>query len=235
MLGIIVELLLSWILLWLLQKQSLTVLGIFPTRRRIRALILGFVFAGMINAVYHIATAWAVRDPWQWSAGFTVRHFFSGFWWVLKSVLFEELLFRGALLYLLIKYIGAHKACWMAAIAFGIYHWFSYGAFGNPARMAIVFLITGLAGLMYAYAFSRTGSLYLPVALHLGWNLVNIVVFSNGPLGRQWWFRNGDLKTEGLPSLFLFLFQVLALPLLVLVYLRVFKKRRPSAVERDLL
>ncbi|MCF3111221.1 CPBP family intramembrane metalloprotease [Niabella sp. CC-SYL272] len=230
MLGIIVELALSWILLWLLQKQSLTVLGIFPKKRRMRALLLGLIVAGIVNAIYHIATAGVVKDPWQWNVAFTPRDFVSSFWWVLKSVLFEELLFRGALLYLLIKYIGASKACWVAAIAFGIYHWFSYGVFGNPVQMVIIFLITGLAGLMYACAFSRTGSLYLPVGLHLGWNLVNIIVFSNGPLGRQWLFRNGDLKPAGLPSLFLFLFQVLVLPLLVLGYLRVFKKRKPSAV-----
>ncbi|WP_300601343.1 CPBP family intramembrane glutamic endopeptidase [Niabella sp.] len=229
MLGIIAELLLSWMLLWLLQKQSLNALGISPTKRRIRALLLGLAVAGVVNAIYHIATAYVVRDPWQWNAAFTARDFASSFWWVLKSVLFEELLFRGALLYLLIKYTGEHKACWITAIAFGIYHWFSYGAFGDPVQMAIIFLITGLAGLMYAYAFSRTGSLYLPVALHLGWNLVNIIVFSNGPLGRQWLFRHRDLKPEGLLSLFLFLFQVLVLPLLVLGFLRVFKKNRSPA------
>jgi len=59
--GIIPELFLSWMLLWLLQKQSLTVLGLLPRKRRLRALILGFALAGMINAVYHIATACVVK------------------------------------------------------------------------------------------------------------------------------------------------------------------------------
>jgi len=46
-----------------------------------------------------------------------------------------------------------------------------------------VLLSTGLFGLMLAMAFSRTGSLALPVGLHLGWNLVTNLLFSNGPLG----------------------------------------------------
>ena len=63
--------------------------------------------------------------------------------------------------------------------------WFSYEVFGAPVQMIYVFVLTGMFGLMLAYAFAKTGSLFLPVALHLGWNLTTGMVFSNGPLGEQ--------------------------------------------------
>jgi membrane protease YdiL (CAAX protease family) len=54
-----------------------------------------------------------------------------GTWWTLFSVLYEELIFRGVVLYILIKRIGEVKAILISCIAFGIYHWFSYGLFWN--------------------------------------------------------------------------------------------------------
>ncbi len=51
--------------------------------------------------------------------------------WNINSVLFEELLFRGYLLYKAIEWLGARKGCFLSAIAFGVYHWFSYGVIGN--------------------------------------------------------------------------------------------------------
>ena len=49
--------------------------------------------------------------------------------WTTKSVLFEEFLFRGVLLYFGIKYYGTKNACIISAITFGAYHWFSYNIF----------------------------------------------------------------------------------------------------------
>ncbi|NNK76373.1 MAG: CPBP family intramembrane metalloprotease, partial [Maribacter sp.] len=78
--------------------------------------------------------------------------------------MFEELIFRGAILYILIKKIGVNWACIISAIAFGIYHWFSYQMFGRGMiPMIYVFLLTGAAGWMFAYAFARTRSIYAPL------------------------------------------------------------------------
>jgi membrane protease YdiL (CAAX protease family) len=104
-------------------------------------------------------------------------------------VLFEELIFRGALLYLAIGKFGVKTACTLSAVCFGAYHWFTYNLFGSPVQMVIVFLMTGIFGFTLAYAFAKTKSIYLPVGLHLGWNLFTIVVFSNGPLGQQIFIR----------------------------------------------
>jgi len=92
--------------------------------------------------------------------------------------------------------------------------------------MTYFFVSTGIWGLMFAFAFSKTKSFYLPTGLHLGWNLFNIVVFSQGPLGHQFLINSnsGQLLT-GLPSTGLQLFQLMGLPIIVYIYL---KKYRPT-------
>ena len=51
--------------------------------------------------------------------------------------------------------------------------------------MAITFVITGTMGLVYAYGYAKTFSLYIPCAIHLGWNLTSSVIFSNSIIGDQ--------------------------------------------------
>jgi uncharacterized protein len=77
---------------------------------------------------------------------------------------------------------------------------------------------------MFAFAFAKTKSMYLPIGLHFGWNLVNTVVFSQGPLGQQLFITNGNKRLEGNVSLLFFILQIVAVPILVYVYLRTQKK-----------
>ena len=58
--------------------------------------------------------------------------------------------------------------------------------------MLYIFLVTGCSGWMFAYAYAKTKSLYAPIGLHLGWNLVTAVVFSAGPIGQQLLTQQGE-------------------------------------------
>ncbi len=73
----------------------------------------------------------------------------------------------------------------ISSVAFGMYHWFSHEVFGNPVQMLITFVVTGLMGMVYAYGYAKTFSLYIPCAIHLGWNLTSSFIFSKGILGDQ--------------------------------------------------
>jgi membrane protease YdiL (CAAX protease family) len=79
----------------------------------------------------------------------------------------EELVFRGAILYILISKIGSSRTILLSAILFGVYHWFSFGVIGNLMAMLFVFIGTGLMGYAWALAFSKTNSIFLPFGLHL--------------------------------------------------------------------
>jgi hypothetical protein len=122
-------------------------------------------------------------ERWILNPFFTWRLLAEGVWWNIKSVLYEELIFRGVILYILIKRVGVIWAIIISAVAFGIYHWFSFEIIGNVKQMIVVFIFTGAAGLLYAYVYTRTFSLYIPCVLHLGWNFTRNFIFSDGNIG----------------------------------------------------
>ncbi|MDE5439481.1 CPBP family intramembrane metalloprotease [Elizabethkingia meningoseptica] len=223
MIGIIIELIISWLLLRFIVRKNLSALGLQPSKSRLIQWSIGFFLAAVSCSLYHLMTTVFIPNRWSINQQLTSNIVLTGFWWVLKSVLFEELLFRGALLYIAIEKWSTKKACTISAVAFGVYHWFSYNAFSNPFQMGIIFVMTGIFGWMLAYAFAKTKSMYLPIGLHLGWNLFNIIIFSNGPLGKQFFVKANESHLEGIPSLLVFLFQILALPLIMYGYFRFYK------------
>jgi membrane protease YdiL (CAAX protease family) len=230
MIGILVELLVSWLLLWLCHRKNLSVLGLLPSKKLLADFLVGCLISALLCAIYFFSIVRISGTQLQVNQGFSFMDFLSGFWWTLKSVLFEEFLFRGALLYIAIQRFGTKLGCILSAVAFGIYHWFSYGVFGDPMQMTLIFIVTGIGGLMFAYAFAVTKSLYLPIGLHLGWNVVTIVVFSQGPLGHQLLITTSEQKLTGILSLLLFLFQLLALPIFTYLYLRRRRKEISLAI-----
>ena len=220
MAGIIILLILSWLLLWLTEKQHRDALGLLPARSRLLQLLFGFFTAAVCCAIYYQSFTLPAGNHWVFHRDFTASKMLSSAWWTFRSVLTEELLFRGSLLCISIKFLGTKKACLLSACAFGIYHWFTMGAFGNPLQMFFLFCMTAVWGFMLAMAFAETRSLYLPIGIHFGWNLVNTVVFSQGPLGEQLFSLSGGKQLGGVLSLVVFLFQVFAVPLIVYAYLK---------------
>lgn len=185
MLGIFVQLLLSWLLVWLYDKSNLSVLGFYPTKNRLLGFTVFFIVTAICCSSDFFMRMIFAQQQWELNPNLTANLILTGLWWNLKSVLFEELIFRGVIFYILIKEIGQTKAIIISAIAFGIYHWFSHEVFGNPVQMAVTFIITGTMGLVYAYSYAKTFSLYYPIAIHLGWNVTSSVIFSKSILGDQ--------------------------------------------------
>jgi len=221
MLGAIVAVLLSWGLLYWLTGESINALGLTPNKQRLKALILGLLFMAGMAVINFLWQAHFKEISYTLNPDYGVMKFLGGSLWVFNAVLFEELVFRGCLLYLLIRYLGTVKACLLSAIAFGIYHWFSYELFGSRLIVMIyVFLITGAAGWMFAYAFAKTRSLWAPVGLHLGWNLITALVFSSGPIGNHLLIQQGQAVESGdWVTLLFFTLQTVIIPGLVTWYL----------------
>ncbi|RJR14432.1 CPBP family intramembrane metalloprotease [Candidatus Parcubacteria bacterium] len=185
MLGIVVQLIISWILLYLFTKKNLLVLGITPLRRRFFQFSIGFIFTGVLCACIQIFHSILTNTEWEVSPSITIIGVINFLWWNIKSVVFEELIFRGALLYIAIEKLGSRKGIFLSAISFGMYHWLSYGVLGDVVSMAVVFIMTAITGLVWAFAFFKTKSIALPIGLHLGWNFTYNSIFSRGPFGEQ--------------------------------------------------
>jgi membrane protease YdiL (CAAX protease family) len=178
MIGIVIELLLSWVILKYVSGKNLLALGFYPERKQIKTFIIGLVWPLLFLTGLYLTIGYTTHNPYKVNPSYTLNDFFTASAYVFRAVIFEELIFRGALFYLLIQYLGTKKAMLISAASFGIYHWFSWGIIGQPVQMAIVFAMTGITGYLFALSFVKTRSIYLPILLHLSYNFANMVVFS---------------------------------------------------------
>jgi membrane protease YdiL (CAAX protease family) len=213
MLGILIELALSWIIVWIAEKKNLSVLGLNVTAPRFKGFALFFFIATVGCLLETFLRIVFFKEHYVTNPQLSFMLVLKGLWWNTKSVLYEELIFRGVLLYILIKRLGITKAILISAIAFGAYHWFSFNLLGNWVAMIYVFIITGIMGLILAYAYAKTLSMYIALGFHLGWNFVNGFVFSRGPVGNGVFIVT---KKQSAPATSYFLsFTVTMLPILL--------------------
>lgn len=233
MLGIIVALAISWLLLFLIEKKSILSLGFLPIAKRLKQFFVGFLITALLCVIVQYSESLLKSSTWVLNENITSQIILKAFWWDLKSVLTEELIFRGAILYILIQKIGSNKAILISAIAFGIYHWFSFGVLGNIVAMILVFIGTGLMGYAWAWAFAKTKSIMLPLGLHLGWNFIHNTIFSKGPLGELVLTSQGGNELSDWTSLLNFILGLVLVPILLLFYVRYFVKEetKPKGVS----
>ena len=224
MIGILVIASVSWLLLYLIQKESILVLGFLPVSKRLKQFTVGFLLSAVLCILVQYLEAFLKSASWALNEDISDDRVLKSFWWDFKSVLTEELIFRGALLYILLQRIGSQKSILISAVAFGVYHWFSYGVLGNVLAMILVFTGTGLMGYAWAWAFTKTKSILLPLGLHLGWNFVYNTIFSKGPLGEMLLVSIGGTELSDWASLLNFVIGLVIVPILVLIYVRYFVK-----------
>lgn len=229
MLGIFVQLIISWLLIWLFEKNDLKVLGFFPTKKRLSDFALFFFITALCCSTEFLMKIFLAHQQWKINPVFTGELLWEGIRWNMVSVLFEELIFRGAILYILIKRLGISKAVIISAIGFGIYHWFSYGIIGNIPQMAIIFIITGIMGLVLAYGYAKTLSLYIPIAIHFGWNFTHMFIFSNGTIGKGLFMpvNPEPFRTNS----YLLFFAVMLVPMISTLFLNYMLLRKRKQVE----
>jgi membrane protease YdiL (CAAX protease family) len=232
MIGILVILAISWLLLFLIVKENLLTLGFLPITKRLKQFLIGFVITAILCVLVQYFKSLLKSSIWVLNENSTVGIILKSFWWDVKSVLTEELVFRGALLYILIQKIGSKRSILISAIAFGIYHWFTLGVLGNILAMILVFIGTGIMGYAWAWAFSKTKSIMLPFGLHLGWNFLNNSIFSKGPLGNGVLISQGGNELTDWISLLNTVCGLIIVPVLVLIYIKYFVKEETGFKSR---
>lgn len=150
---------------------------------------------------------------------------------VIGSAFSEELVFRGYLLNNISEGWGMVAGIVVSSLLFGFAHVL------NPNFSWIIGLNLSLAGLLMAYGYFVTGSLWLPICFHLTWNLFEGFIYglpvsgvnpsmisiliskTSGPV----WLTGGVFGPEGgLISTFTYIIGFLALWFL---YTKVFKRR----------
>ena len=185
MLQLIGLLAISWLLIWLFEKGNLSVLGLTPTKDRLKYFTILFLVSAILSATAFLLKIYIAKEEYTISQSLTTKSILLETWYQFRTVLTEELISRGALLYILIKKIGRTKAIIISSIIFAVLHWMNLGIWGNLTQMIIVFTFTFAMGLLLAYSYARTFSLLIPFAIHYGWNLTQNYIFPDTSIGNH--------------------------------------------------
>ena len=175
----------SWLLLGLFEKKRLAVLGLLPTTKRLKYFITLFIVSAAIATLAFLLRVYFVKEQYILNTTVNVKLILTETWHQIRTVLTEELICRGALLYILIKKAGQLKAILISAVIFAALHLTETSMWGNLPQMIMVLTFTFAMGLLLAYSYTRTLSLLMPFAIHFGWNLVQNFIFSGSTTGNH--------------------------------------------------
>ena len=172
-----------------LRGEPLSSVGLQLDSRWIRQALAGtgLGMAAMLAVTALISMAGGVRfelDPAR-----SVATLAGGLYIFLFVALFEELLFRGFVFQRLVDGIGAPLALAATAVLFALGHGDNPGMEGATQLWAMGDLALG--ALLFGLAYLRTGSLALPVGLHLGWNWMqgHVLGFGVSGVDQPGWLR----------------------------------------------
>ncbi|MCK8479956.1 CPBP family intramembrane glutamic endopeptidase [Psychroserpens algicola] len=185
MLGLLVIIVVSWVLLRVIEKKNIEVLGIIPYPKRVAQIGLGMLFMMLLCLLWIVIETFVLNVDWQLNKDINYALIFDAFVYHVRSALTEDLVFRGAILYILINRIGAQWAILISAIIFGVYHVFSYGMTSESfIAIAYVIFITGFTGYVWAYTFHKTKSIMLGLGFHIGYNFLMTMFYESNPYGQ---------------------------------------------------
>lgn len=225
MIGIVVILGVSWLLLHFIQEKNLLAFGFLPTKRFGMHFMYGLLSIFLIRLIILGFEAKFKAIDFTLNPDIHINLLVNSFCYHFKSALTEELIYRGALLIILIDRIGSKKAIWITAIIFGVYHWFSYDMFGGSLiPMIYIFLITGTAGLVWAYCYVKTESIALALGFHLGANFFLSLYLPNQPYGELLYSIKANAELSEWNQLYVALFSGLGPSILMIIALKFFLK-----------
>ena len=219
MLGLLVIIVISWLLLRFIEKKNIEVLGFIPNKQRVIQFTLGFVFVVLICLLIVYIETLVLNVEWKVNDSISMKSIFNSFVYHVRSALTEDLVFRGAILYILISRLGAKWGILTSALCFGVYHVFSYGMTGERIiPILYVILVTGFVGYVWAYTFNKTKSIMMGLGFHIAYNFTMAMFYESPPVGEllfqeisktslsdwNWLFYN--LPKGLLPSVFTLVF-----------------------------
>jgi membrane protease YdiL (CAAX protease family) len=167
----------SWLLIWSFEKGNLSVLGLNPTKCRLKYFATLFIVSAICSSTAFLLRICFAKEVYTLNPTLSFISVSAEVWHQFRSVLTEELICRGVLLYILIKRTGPKWAVLISSLLFAGLHWLNDGVWGNMTQMIRLFSFTFIMGLLLAYSYAKTFSLLIPFAIHFGWNLIQNFIF----------------------------------------------------------
>ena len=207
-------------------------MGFLPISKRSIQFIIGFFFSLLLNGLIVWTQAEVLQLEWRLQDTVEISAIVQSLWYHFTSALTEELVFRGAILYILFTRFKTTYALLITAFAFGIYHWFSYGMLGGRLVPLIYVLITtGFIGYVWGYAFVKTKSIALAFGLHVGWNFLTTLCMEATPYGELIFESSGGITPSETTELLVPLAKGLLPPLIMLLFIKLYVRKTKTEVN----
>ena len=161
----------------LADKRSFASLGFNINKQTGLDLLVGIAIPFILFlAIYAVeySMGWLKFDAFAWESetpSMVISRTLNYFVWFIFVAWNEELVYRGYIMQSLASGLNLTLGILISSIYFGIEHLSNPNS--NGMAVAGIFLI----GLFFAYAYIRTGQLWLSIGLHLGWNFFESAVF----------------------------------------------------------
>lgn len=194
-----------------LDRKTFSSLGIALARGWFRDLVLGALLGALLMAFIFgtlVLGGWAQYGglrPEVSSPDRLAWFLVDGLLTFTIVALVEEILFRGYIMQNLLEVWPAPLAVAVPALLFGVLHLMN----GAPDATLLAVANIAFAGIFLSFGYLMSGSLWLPIGIHLTWNLFQEYVFGfsmygaapkgvfmiqpNGPL----WLTGGRFGPEG--------------------------------------
>ena len=111
MIGLLIILIISWGLLYLIERKHINVIGIIPTRNRLLQFIIGLFFIQLMVLISIFVESQVLSIEWRYNQDFKLNDILNAFIYHLRSALTEDLMYRGAILFILIQRLGYKFGC----------------------------------------------------------------------------------------------------------------------------
>lgn len=234
MLGLLVIVVISWLLLHFFEKKNIEVLGIIPTRKRVFEFVLGFTFVVLICLLIIYNETLVLNVEWKQNDSINYTAILNSFIYHVKSALTEDMVFRGAILYILINRLGAKWGILISALCFGVYHVFSYGMSGERIiPILFVILVTGFVGYVWAFAFYKTKSIMMGLGFHLAYNFTMAMFYELPPVGELLFQEISKTNLRDWDWLFYNLFKGLLPSIITLIVVKQYLKFKTKNILKE--
>jgi len=172
----------SWLMARYVDRRPFASLGLHLKARWGREFLMGTLIGLAMGGAYLVIglISGSVRLGWGGVAGGELAVLAAGF---LLAAVFEETLFHGYPFQTLLEGIGPYPSLFLVSVVFGLFHR------ANPNFTPVGSINIGLAGLLLGVGYLRTRALWLPIGIHLSWNLFQVlfsfpvsgIEFAGGP------------------------------------------------------
>ena len=158
-------------------RRSFASLGLDLNKRAGMDILMGITIAFVLMlAVYGIehSLGWLTFESFAWqtaSPTVVISQTLGYFVAYLLTAWHEELVYRGYILQTLASGLNLKWAILISSVYFGIEH------LSNPNSSWMAATGIFFIALFFIYGFVRTGQLWLPIGLHIGWNFFQSSVF----------------------------------------------------------